>query len=156
MIAVDIPGFRKLSLEHLVLDYNGTLARDGVLLPRVAESITSLAGALQIHVITADTYGLASVRLAGLPVKLVIIPGAAQAERKLEFVASLDPQHVAAIGNGRNDRLMLETAALGIALIQAEGGAVETLIAADVTATDIIDAFGLLQHPMRLVATLRS
>ena len=36
MIAVDIPGYRELRLEHLVLDYNGTLAEDGKLLPGVA------------------------------------------------------------------------------------------------------------------------
>jgi hypothetical protein len=26
MISIDIPGFRKLELVHLVFDYNGTLA----------------------------------------------------------------------------------------------------------------------------------
>ena len=43
MIAVDIPGLRELSLEHLVLDYNGTLAEDGNLLPGVAAALKALA-----------------------------------------------------------------------------------------------------------------
>jgi soluble P-type ATPase len=156
MIAVDIPGFRDLRLDHLVVDYNGTLAKDGVLLPGVAEAIHALAGTIQIHVVTADTFGLAAEQLAGLPVERVIIAGAAQADRKLEFVESLDADHVFAIGNGRNDRKMLAAAAVGIALIQREGGAVESFISADVIALDILDAFGLLQHPKRLIATLRS
>ena len=43
MIAVDIPGLRELRLEHLVLDYNGTLAEDGKLLPGVATTLQALA-----------------------------------------------------------------------------------------------------------------
>jgi soluble P-type ATPase len=156
MIAIDIPGFRELRLQHLVLDYNGTLGNDGVLLPGVADAIETLAVNLRVHVVTADTFGLAAAQLAGLPVELVVVPVASQPERKLEFVRRLDADLVVAIGNGRNDRKMLEVAALAIALVQKEGGAAETLAAADVVSTNILDAFGLLRHPRRLVATLRS
>jgi soluble P-type ATPase len=61
-----------------------------------------------------------------------------------------------ALGNGRNDRLMLKEAALGIALLQAEGAAVEALLAADVVAPDILVALDLLLAPDGLIATLRS
>ena len=37
MIEIDVPGFGALRLEHLVLDYNGTLACDGMLLEGVHE-----------------------------------------------------------------------------------------------------------------------
>jgi soluble P-type ATPase len=50
---------------------------------------------------------------------------------------------------------MLRAAALGIAVMQGEGAAVETLLAADVAAPDIQSALGLLLNPARLVATLR-
>jgi soluble P-type ATPase len=60
------------------------------------------------------------------------------------------------IGNGRNDRLMLEEAGLGIAVVQREGAAVPTVLAADVLAPDILAALDLLTHPLRLLATLRS
>jgi soluble P-type ATPase len=156
MIAVDIPGLRELRLEHLVLDYNGTLAEDGKLLPDVAAALQALAQVLQIHVVTADTFGCAAEQLASLPVDLIIVPDTAQADRKLEFITSLDADKVVAVGNGRNDRKMLEAAALGIALIQRECSAVETLLCADVAATGILDALALLQYPKRLVATLRS
>ena len=35
MIKVSIPGFKSLSLKYLVLDYNGTIAIDGALVPGV-------------------------------------------------------------------------------------------------------------------------
>jgi soluble P-type ATPase len=156
MLAVAIPGFCDLKLEHLVLDYNGTLAIDGRLLPGVREALGALAAQVAIHVVTADTYGSAASELSGLPVKMTIIPFEAQAEAKLAYVRGLGVEHVCAIGNGRNDRMMLAVAAVGIALVQREGAAGETLAAAAVVALDILDALDLLRRPARLIATLRS
>lgn len=156
MIEINIPGFRNLQLAHVVCDYNGTLAVDGKLLPGVRDAITTLSHDIQVHVITADTFGLAAGELAGLPVTLTIIPVESQAEAKLEFVSRLGADTVVAIGNGRNDRKMLSAAALGIALIQKEGASAETLTAADVVASGILDALDLLRNPKRLIATLRS
>lgn len=156
MIEISIPGFRNLCLSHLVLDYNGTLAVDGRLLPGVGDVLTNLATHLTIHVITADTFGLAAAQLNGLPVKLTIAPVESQAETKLAFVMALGTESVVAIGNGRNDRKMLKAAALGIALVQREGGSVETLTSAEVVATSILDALDLLKNSKRLLATLRS
>ena len=59
------------------------------------------------------------------------------------------------MGNGRNDQLMLEEAALGIAVILEEGAAAVTLSAADVVCTNIVSALELLDNPLRLIATLR-
>ncbi|HSQ79939.1 MAG TPA: HAD hydrolase family protein [Casimicrobiaceae bacterium] len=156
MLAIDIPGFADLRLEHLVLDFNGTLAVDGRLLRGVAPVLRELSAALQIHVHTADTFGQAAEELAGLPLRLVVIRSANQAEMKLELVRRLDVSRVAAIGNGRNDRMMLEAVALGIAVMQHEGAAQTTLGHADVVTPGILEALGLLQHPLRLAATLRA
>ena len=156
MIAVGIPGFGSLELEHLVLDYNGTLAVDGRLLPGVREALAALAEALAIHVITADTFGLAGVELAGLPVNLAIVPEADQAEAKLAYIERLGADGVFAVGNGRNDRKMLAAAAIGVALVQREGAAGAAIAEADVVAASVLDALELLRQPKRLVATLRS
>ena len=156
MIAIVIPGFRQLELKHLVLDYNGTLAIDGVLIPGVGEVLGALAQQVEIHVVTADTLGSARSELSGLPVKLSIIPPEAQAEAKLAYVQKLGVDHVCAIGNGRNDRNVLAAAAVGVALVQREGGAGEALASASVVTTDILDALDLLRRPARLIATLRS
>ena len=155
MISIDVPGFHALRLEHLVMDYNGTLAVDGRLLPGVAEVLKDLASRIHIHVITADTFGLVKQQLSGLPVAVTITPAENQAEAKLGFITELGGTSVVAIGNGRNDRKMLHAAALGIVVIQKEGSAAETLASADVVCLDILDALELLINHRRLVATLR-
>ncbi len=156
MIHIEIPGYRTLSIEHLVLDYNGTIAGDGRLIEGVAELLGSIADRLTVHVVTADTFDGARAALEGLPCELTVIPAGDQARAKFDYVRALGSDTVAAIGNGRNDRLMLDESALGIAVIQREGAAFNALSAADVICTDIIDALGLLLNPLRLVATLRS
>ncbi len=156
MLEIAIPGSATLFLEHLVLDFNGTLAVDGVLMPAVDSAIRPLAEHVIIHVITADTFGRARGMLAALPCEVVVLPDKQQDYAKRSFIDKLGADRCAAIGNGRNDRLMLARAALGIAVIQAEGVAVESLLAAKVVAPDILSAFGLLQNPLRLSATLRT
>lgn len=156
MLALAIPGFGDLELEHLVLDYNGTLAVDGSLIPGVRDALLALSDRLAVHVVTADTFGRAGGELAGLPVKLTIIPIQAQAEAKLAYVQQLGARRVCAVGNGRNDGKMLAAAALGIAVMQSEGVAGDALAAAAVVAGGILDALDLLRRPLRLIATLRA
>jgi len=156
MLRIDIPGFKTLELACLVLDYNGTLACDGELIPGVRERIDQLAAKLEIHVLTADTFGKAASSLRAWPGQLSVLPAEDQAAAKLAYLSELGAQRSAAIGNGRNDRLMVQQAALGIAVLQAEGAATETLQAADVICPDILAALDLLLRPLRLVATLRS
>ena len=156
MIDILIPGFRHLELHHLVSDYNGTLAVDGILLPGVEALLKQLSERLEIHVITADTFGFAGTQLDSLPVKLKIIPLELQAEAKLAYVQELGAEKVSALGNGRNDRMMLKAAALGIALIQGEGAATDALVNAHVVSSHAVDALNLLVHSKRLIATLRS
>jgi hypothetical protein len=50
-----------LTAKQLVLDFTGTLSRDGVLLPGVAERLNKLAENLQLTVLTADTFGTAAL-----------------------------------------------------------------------------------------------
>ena len=156
MLEISIPGFKNLQLEHLVLDYNGTLACDGELLEGVVESLDVLSRDLDIHVVTADTFGKAHGRLADSPCKVVVLPEEHQDVAKRKYVEELGSDRVVSIGNGRNDRLMLKRAVLGIAVVQEEGAAAETLLTADVVSPGILAAFDLLRNPLRLTATLRS
>ena len=57
MIELNIPGRGNLRLSHLVLDVNGTLAKDGRLLEKVPRPLAALRDRLTIHLLTADTYG---------------------------------------------------------------------------------------------------
>ncbi|WP_449244755.1 HAD family hydrolase [Desulfobacca acetoxidans] len=156
MLTIDIPGFKVLELAHLVLDYNGTVAVDGRLVPGVAERLETLAQDLQIHVITADTFGIVRQQMAHLPCQVSILGKESQAEAKLRYVQQLGAGQTVAMGNGRNDRLMLQAAGLGVAIMLAEGASGEAIRAADVMVRSITDALDLLLNPLRLTATLRS
>lgn len=156
MLELDVHGWRRLRLEHLVLDVNGTLALDGELLPGVAERLARLRGSLVIHLITADTHGRQAeidARLGTTGVRLR--RDEPEDEQKALFVRELGASGVVAIGNGANDALMFREAALAIAVLEGEGLAAVALREADVLARDIGAALDLLLYPRRLVATLR-
>lgn len=155
MLTIDIPGWGSYPIRHLVLDLNGTLALDGGLIPGVVERIRDLTPKLDIHVLTADTFGNAAKVCHGLPVTLHIIPKEDQTRAKQKYLRGL-PLKTVAIGNGRNDMGMLVDAALGIAVMGPEGASTEAVRAADVVTMSINDALDLLIYPDRLEATLRS
>jgi P-type E1-E2 ATPase len=156
MLRISIPGFGALHLKHLVLDYNGTLALDGRLAEGVARRLNKLGRRLEVHVLTADTFGGAGMELKGIKCTLAVLKGGGEHRQKANYVERLGSSAVVAIGNGRNDRAMLRAAELGIAVLAKEGAAVATLSAADLVLPGIIEALDLLDHPMRLVASLRS
>jgi soluble P-type ATPase len=155
MIEIDIPGFRTYRLHHLVLDVNGTLAKDGQLLEGVLGLLGELRTRLDIHLVTADTHGTQEKLDKLLGLKSVRIPVQNQVKAKLDYIQQLGLNKVVAVGNGANDAAMVEHAALGIVVIGPEGAAVESLIKAKVVVSDIRTALELLLYPKRLVATLR-
>lgn len=156
MLQIAIPGFGRLQLRHLALDYNGTLAVDGEILPGVRRRLDALSRRLNIHVLTADTFGKARVALAGAPLAVSILSARGQDKAKRAYVERLGARYTVCIGNGRNDRLMLKAAALAIVVLQREGAAVAALTAADLVTPGIKEALELLDNPLRLVASLRS
>ncbi|MFH2107217.1 MAG: ATPase P [Chrysiogenia bacterium] len=157
MIKINIPGKDvTLAIKHLVLDFNGTLATDGRIKPGVAGLLEELAAMLQVHIVTAGTFGSVEQEVKGIPCLLKILEGADQTGQKARYVEMLGAEHTACVGNGRNDRDMLEKAKLGILVIQEEGAAAESLLAADVVCRDIDSALQLLLQPLRLTATLRT
>jgi len=155
MIEVKVPGWAACRFRHLVLDVNGTIARDGVLLEGVPERLAELRTQLDVHLVTADTHGNQDSIDRSLGLTAARIPVQDQAKAKLDYVRRLGIDSVVAIGNGANDASMLEAAALGIAIIGPEGSAVETLLKARIAVSDIRDALDLLLYPKRLIATLR-
>lgn len=156
MIETTIPGYKTVKLEHLVLDFNGTLACDGIMITGVKERLNALADHLDVHVLTADTFGKAASQLSGVNCKLSVLPLEHQDSGKLDYVKKQGCDKTCCMGNGRNDRLMLKESALGVAVILEEGAAMETLASADIVCTSILSALDLLTHPLRMVATLRS
>ncbi|MFP4159560.1 MAG: HAD family hydrolase [Desulfobacterales bacterium] len=153
---VEIPGYGNLKLNHVVMDYNGTLAVDGIPVAGVSAALEKLSGSLELHVLTADTFGKAAAELKNMPCELTVLPAGDQSAAKRDFVIRLGAENTAAIGNGRNDRFMLQTAGLGICVLLEEGACVETLNCADIFCPSILPALELLANPLRLKATLRS
>ncbi len=156
MLTILIPGWRELRLNEAVLDVNGTLSLDGILLPGVAERVTRLRATLAVHLLSADTHGTLEAIARELGVAGVRLrPGEPEPEQKAAYVRQLGPDSVVAIGNGNNDVGMLREAALGIVVLGPEGLAVPALVAADVVTRSATDALDLLLVPRRLIATLR-
>jgi len=156
MILIEIPEKKQLKIKHLVLDFNGTIAEDGTLLPGVGELLILLAQKVQIHVLTADTFGECQKQLHNLPVTVSILHPGNQDVQKMEYVKQLGNENTISIGNGYNDHLMLKTSAIGIAVINCEGASVKTLSSADIVCKNILDSLALLTHPLRMTATLRN
>ncbi len=152
MIRIEIPARGMIELQHAVFDVNGTLAVDGLLLSGVVERLKVLANLLTIHILTAGTHGNLPELTQQLDYPFHII---SSGEDKARFVQELGPTSVVAFGNGANDTRMLQLAAIGIAVIAAEGVATSALQAADLLARGPVDAIDMLLKPKRLVATLR-
>ena len=155
MLQFNIPGCGNVEIDHVIFDYNGTIAFDGSLISGVAEGIRKYSDQVQFHVITADTFGFVKNELNGLNVMLTIISNNRQDEKKLDYLRSLGTEKTMCVGNGMNDRLMLEHARIGIGVVGHEGFAAKSLAASDIIINDILDLFGFFDVPQRLTATLR-
>ncbi|MBQ3405735.1 MAG: HAD family hydrolase [Lachnospiraceae bacterium] len=155
MITIDIPGRDMITIEHLVLDYNGTVAEDGQLIDGVEERMRALKELVDIHVLTADTYGTVRAQCDPIGVHVETFPRAGAAECKLEIVQRLG-SHVMCVGNGFNDVLMFDAADLSVAVLEKEGTYAGLIAHADIVTRSIVDAFDLLIRTDRMRATLRT
>ncbi len=151
-LTIAIPGREELRLEHLFLDVNGTLTNRGVLLEGVDTRIAELRDRLAIHLVSADTFATLDQTARLLQVRAV---RARTGEDKLRELDQLGSESCVVIGNGANDALVLQAAALGIAVIGPEGASSAALRAADVVCSSSTDALDLLIEPQALSATLR-
>lgn len=156
MIEVTIPGWGEVRVAHLVLDYNGTLAKDGILLPGVGPRLEELhRRGVSLHIITADTNGTVAAQCTALPVEVLVFDGGAVAREKAALVERLGAAETAAVGNGRNDVEMLRAAGLSLAVMGDEGAFTGALLAAHLACRTIEEALDLLLLPHRLKASLR-
>ena len=156
MIEIAIPNIKTYSFDHLVLDLNGTICCDGHLISGVEDQLSGLSNNINIHILTADTFGQGVAQTKNLNCVTKILHAQNQAIEKQDYVFSLDPSKCVCIGNGYNDHLMIKVAAIGIAVIQCEGAAVQTMLNADIVCPDIQTALDLLIFPKRLIATIRN
>ncbi len=155
MFELDIPGFGAVRLRHLVSDFTGTLSVDGRLLRGVEKRLLRITEFLDVHILTADTFGRAREELGGLRCAVHILEGGRHDIQKEKYLKTLSAETVIAFGNGINDRRMLKAARVGVAVCLAEGCAVDAATSADILVTSITDGLDLLLNPRRCKATLR-
>lgn len=155
MIQINIPEVGILNLAYLILDYNGTIAKDGFINPSVKEKLTVLSKSLEIYVVTADTNGNASENLSGLPLKLLKFPTGPAAKEKLKILKQFGESKCVFMGNGLNDMLAASKAALSIGIIGDEGMYSKLLLNTDIIFKNIDDALDSLLETNRIVADLR-
>jgi P-type E1-E2 ATPase len=155
MITVPIPGWGELSVEYLMLDFNGTAAVDGKLKKDVRDAIEKISRYIKVFIITADSYDSVDAELAAINVTFIKVNKNASGEEKAKVVRELGPEKVVAIGNGSNDAAMLKEAALGIAVIGDEGCSSAVMKESVILVTDTVKACGLVMHPERILATIR-
>lgn len=150
-----IPEYKTLDIDTLFLDFNGTIAVDGIIPAGVKQRLTALAELFRIYILTADTNGNAKDQCEGLPVILQTFPTGNAREYKKELIKATGSKHCAAMGNGRNDELMLKEAALSIAIMDKEGMYGRLFKEADICVRSMQDGLDLFLYPHRIIAGLR-
>ncbi len=156
MIKIEIPGKGIFEIQHLLLDYNGTIASDGKLIQGLEDVLYQMATVISVHVITADTFGTCLSNLNGLPLTIKIIGSSRQDIQKLDYLNKIGAKHTVCVGNGFNDHLMLKNSAIGILVINTEGASATALANADIVCRSSKEALELLLNPQRITATLRN
>jgi soluble P-type ATPase len=150
---IEIPGIGQKQIDNIVFDYNGTIAKDGVVYEKVMPLFKALSAHFNLYVLTADTHGSAKANLKNTNTNLHILNSQNHTQEKADFVKNLG--NVLAIGNGCNDAMMLKMAQIGICVANEEGACVHSILNADILCNSIIDACDLILKPKRLIATLR-
>jgi soluble P-type ATPase len=155
-IQLTIKGTGEIILKNLILDLNGTISEYGELIEDCIPLIVKLKDQLNIYLVTGDTFGTGEKIAERLGIHIHKLDSSeSDSIQKANFVKLLGSDITVALGNGRNDRLMMEEARIGIAIIGKEGGFSQTIASSDITCYSPLDALHLLMNPTALIATLR-
>lgn len=155
MKEIHIPGFGNIELEHLVLDYNGTLAVDGKVIDGVRDRLKKLSRDLKVHVLTADTFGTVVSEFEGYDIEIKVMDSDDSAIHKRKVVETLGDRNSVCIGNGYNDIEMMKVAGLSLGIMQKEGMSGKLIFYSDIVYNNIIDALDSLSNVNRIRASLR-
>lgn len=158
-IHLDLPGVGPKHITTLLTDFTGTLSHGGKLSENVRDALCRLAELLDVHVLTADTFGVARQQLAGVPVQIFFLDGKDHTAQKRDYGARFGFEHCAVLGNGNNDSLLLQAAkqagGIAIAVDNGEGCSTEALLQSSIFIVGARNAIDLLLEPKRCLATLR-
>lgn len=154
MITIQRPGQHPLEIEHLIIDYEGTLASDGRVHPKAKDKINLLAKRISVHILTKSEREKIEEQLRKLKAEILFFTEGDASKGKLDLLRKLGPEKTVTIGNGMDDAPMLEEAGFAICVIGKEGASGETLKRADLVVTNILNGLDFLLKPLRQKATL--
>lgn len=155
MIELNIPCYKKINVDNIVFDYNGTLAVDGRLIDGIKEKLVEISKLVKPYIITADTFGTVKKNFEDIDVEIKIISKENGSMDKLNFIKQLGANITIAVGNGNNDELMLRESVIGVSILGKEGLSTKALLASDMVINDIEDIFDMIISEKRMIATLR-
>lgn len=152
---IDIPNVDVFNIENIVFDFNGTLATDGKVPPRVYRQILGLTQDFNVYIVTADTFDTVKEIFSGTEVQVKVVSKDHGLIDKKSLIESLNAKETIALGNGSNDALMLKVSGISIAVLGNEGLSLKALENSDVMIKNINDFFEMMKEPKKLIATLR-
>jgi len=154
-MVINVPETGKYEIENIVFDYNGTIAINGEIISGVLEKIVKLTELFNVTIITADTFNTVRKAFKGTNVNIHVIDNENGTIQKKEFIKNIGSNKTIALGNGRNDQLMLKEAIISIAILNDEGVSLKALNNADFLLKDINHFFEMIEEPKKLIAILR-
>lgn len=156
MIEIAVPGREIYHIEHILLDYNGTIAVDGLIPWELKPLLCRLSKLCPVTVLTADTHGTAKAQCLPLGLGVETFPKEGAAAFKEAFAKKLGGEKVACLGNGYNDIGMFDACRLSVAVLDREGLCCALLPHATLLCPGAKEALELFLKPQRLVADLRT
>ena len=154
-MVINVPETGKYEIENIVFDYNGTIAINGEIISGILEKIVKLTEVFNVAIITADTFNTVRKAFKNTNVNIHIIDNENGTIQKKEFIKNIGSNKTIALGNGRNDQLMLKEAIISIAILNDEGVSLKALNNADFLLKDINHFFEMIEEPKKLIAILR-
>ncbi len=156
MLIYEIPGRDPINIENIVLDYNGTIGHNGLLIQGVKDLLNVFAKDVSIYILTADTYGTVKKECQDINGQVLTFPKENAGEEKRRIVENLGGHKTICLGNGYNDIPMFEEAILSIGIIEGEGASGRLLTKSDIVSRNIIEALKMLMNKEMIKATLRN
>lgn len=146
-------GVGEIELINIILDLNGTIAVNGIIVDGVKDRLNKLKElGYKIYLFTGDQRGNASKLADELGIE---IQKASTSEEKESLTRKIDAQKSVAIGNARIDIGTFKPCRLRIGTLQAEGIHTEILSYIDILVPSINNALDLLINPDIFNATMR-
>ncbi len=154
-MVINVPETGKYEIENIVFDYNGTIAINGEIISGILEKIVKLTEVFNVAIITADTFNTVRKAFKNTNVNIHIIDNENGMIQKKEFIKNIGSNKTIALGNGRNDELMLKESIISVAILNDEGVSLKALNSADFLLKDINHFFEMIEEPKKLIAILR-